>query len=54
VRFIIPGGQMIRLNDGIEAFLAGDFAMIPPAHDAWAVGEEKNVLLELAGFVKQG
>jgi quercetin dioxygenase-like cupin family protein len=54
VRFIISGRQMIRLNDGTEALLAGDFAIIPPGHDAWAVGEEKNVLLELAGFVKQG
>jgi mannose-6-phosphate isomerase-like protein (cupin superfamily) len=54
VKFIISGRQKIVMNDGTEMELTpGDFAIIPPGHDAWVVGEEPNILLELAAAAKQ-
>lgn len=54
VKFIISGRQKVVMDDGTEMELGpGDFAIIHPGHDAWVVGNEPNVLLELAGAVKQ-
>jgi quercetin dioxygenase-like cupin family protein/predicted small metal-binding protein len=53
VKYILSGKQMIAMDDGKEVMLEpGDFAIIPPGHDAWVVGNEPNVLLELIGAVK--
>jgi hypothetical protein len=39
------------MDDGQEAEIApGDFVTIAPGHDAWTVGSEPCVLLDLAGF----
>lgn len=41
------------MNDGTEVELVpGDFAVIEPGHDAWVVGDEPNVLLEMAAIEK--
>ncbi|HLF17035.1 MAG TPA: hypothetical protein VI796_06370 [Candidatus Thermoplasmatota archaeon] len=41
------------MEDGSEMeFGPGDVAIIPAGHDAWVVGNEPNVLLELSGAVK--
>ena len=54
VKYIISGRQKVVMDDGTESELgSGDFAIIQPGHDAWVVGDEPNVLLELAGAVKQ-
>ena len=54
VKYILSGKQMIEMNDGEKMILEpGDFAIIPPGHDAWVVGDEPNVLLELIGAVKE-
>lgn len=29
---------------------AGDFAIMPPGHDAWVVGEEPCVFIDWQGF----
>ena len=53
VKVFLAGRQRIRMGDGTEMeFGPGDVAVIPPGHDAWVVGDEPNVLLELAGAVK--
>jgi uncharacterized protein YjlB len=53
VKVFLSGRQGIRLEDGTEMeFGPGDVAIIPPGHDAWVVGNEPNVLLELSGAVK--
>ena len=53
VKIFLSGRQRIRLEDGTEMeFGPGDVAVIPPGHDAWVVGDEPNVLIELAGAVK--
>ena len=31
----------------------GDVSVIQPGHNAWVIGDEPNVLLELSGAVKQ-
>ena len=54
VKYILSGKQMVVMDDGTQVELvAGDFAVIQPGHDAWVVGDEPNVLLELAGMVRQ-
>lgn len=53
VKVFLSGRQRIRLADGTEMeFGPGDVAVIPAGHDAWVVGNEPNVLLELSGAVK--
>ena len=54
LKVILSGRQMIVMDDGTEAELGpGDIAVIPPGHDAWVVGDEPNVLLELAPLLDQ-
>ena len=54
VKYIISGKQKIVMDDGTEMELVpGDIVVIQPGHNAWVVGDEPNVLLELAGAVKQ-
>ena len=51
LKYIISGRQKIVMNDGTEVELVpGDFAVIEPGHDAWVVGDEPNVLLEMAAI----
>src|SRR2546422_3595925 len=45
--YIIAGSLGVRQDDGSEEqFDAGDVMMLPPGHDAWAVGEEDCVFVE--------
>jgi hypothetical protein len=47
VGYIISGSLGVRQDDGSEEqFDAGDGMMLPPGHDAWAVGEEDCVFVE--------
>jgi quercetin dioxygenase-like cupin family protein len=53
VKIFLSGRQRIRMDDGTEMeFGPGDVAIMEPGHDAWVVGDEPNVLLELAEAVK--
>ncbi len=39
------------MDDGSEAeFGAGDVSMIPPGHDAWVVGNEPVVVVDISGL----
>ena len=54
VKYIVSGKQKVVMDDGTEMELVpGDLAVIQPGHNAWVVGDEPNVLLELAGAVKR-
>jgi len=54
VKYIISGRQKVVMDDGTEMELnPGDVSVIHPGHNAWVVGDEPNVLLELSGAVKQ-
>ncbi|MEK7453143.1 MAG: cupin domain-containing protein [Patescibacteria group bacterium] len=51
LKYIVSGRQKIVMDDGTEVELvAGDFAVIEPGHDAWVVGDEPNVLLEMVAI----
>ena len=53
LKYIISGRQKVVMDDGREVELvSGDFAVIEPGHDAWVVGDEPNVLLEMAAIEK--
>jgi quercetin dioxygenase-like cupin family protein len=49
--YVLSGRMRVLMDDGQEAEIApGDFVTIPPGHDAWTVGNEPCVLLDVAGY----
>lgn len=46
---VMTGGQMmVELEDGtVYEVAAGDAVAIPPGHDAWTVGDEPAVLVQV-------
>ena len=49
--YYISGRMKVVMDDGEEAeFGPGDFAIIPPGHDAWIVGNEPCVVIDWQGF----
>lgn len=54
VLYIISGRVKVAMDDGTgEELGPGELAIVPPGHDAWVLGKEPYVALELAGAVKQ-
>jgi len=50
-QYIISGQLKIVMDDGQEEVLGpGDAAVIPSGHDAWVVGNEPVVLVDLTGM----
>jgi mannose-6-phosphate isomerase-like protein (cupin superfamily) len=48
VGYAVAGRITVRLDDGTEGTIqAGDSYTIPPGHDAWVVGEEPFVGIEV-------
>ena len=53
VKYFLAGRQVVLMADGTELeFGPGDLAIISPGHDAWVLGDEPNVLLELSGATR--
>jgi mannose-6-phosphate isomerase-like protein (cupin superfamily) len=51
VGYIVAGRMTVRMDDGTESHLGpGDFAYIPPGHDAWVDGEETCEFLDFGGL----
>ncbi len=51
VGYFVSGVMKVVMDDGEEQqFGAGDFAVIPPGHDAWVVGDEASVFIDWQGF----
>jgi quercetin dioxygenase-like cupin family protein len=49
--YYVSGRMRVVMDDGQEVeFGPGDFAVIPPGHDAWVVGEEPCVIIDWQGF----
>jgi hypothetical protein len=47
--YIISGRLRVRMDDGTEAELAaGDAHYVSPGHDAWVVGEEACIVIDVA------
>lgn len=46
--YLVSGRMGFRMHDGTEVEAeAGDVYLIPPGHDAWVVGDEPCVALDL-------
>jgi quercetin dioxygenase-like cupin family protein len=49
--YYVSGRMGVRMDDGEEVeFGPGDFAIIPPGHDAWVVGDQPCVVIDWQGF----
>jgi hypothetical protein len=50
-QYVISGRLMVKMDDGKQEELGpGDASVIPPGHDAWVVGSEPVVLIDLTGM----
>ncbi len=48
----ISGRMQIVSDDGTQVVMkAGDFGNIPPGHDAWVLGDEPVVFVDVQGFI---
>jgi mannose-6-phosphate isomerase-like protein (cupin superfamily) len=48
--YTISGRMRIRMDDGTEQeFGPGDATYVPPGHDAWVVGNEPFVAIDITG-----
>lgn len=46
--YLVSGGMRFRMADGSELEArAGDIYLIPPGHDAWVVGQEVCIALDI-------
>jgi hypothetical protein len=46
----IAGRFRVRMDDGSEEeFGPGDVGVVPPGHDAWVVGNEPVVIIDITG-----
>jgi len=51
VGYCVSGRMKVVMNEGEEVeYGPGDFAVIPPGHDAWIVGDEACVFIDWQGF----
>jgi hypothetical protein len=50
-QYHISGRLHVLMDDGSEdEFGPGDFGNIPPGHDAWVVGDEPVVVIDITGM----
>jgi hypothetical protein len=49
-QYVIAGRLGVRMDDGSEdSFGPGDLSVLPPGHDAWVVGDEPCVMIDVTG-----
>jgi len=49
--YLVSGRMKVVMDDGEEMeYRPGDFAIMPPGHDAWIVGDEACVVIDWQGF----
>jgi quercetin dioxygenase-like cupin family protein len=49
VAYVLQGAIEVVMDDGARAiFRKGDIIMVPPGHDAWAVGNEPCVFIQFS------
>jgi hypothetical protein len=52
LQYHISGRLGVRMDDGSEAeFGPGDLSLLPPGHDAWVIGDEPVVVIDITGMV---
>ena len=50
--YVISGKMHVKMDDGSEQeFGPGDTGVVPPGHDAWVVGNEKFVGIDVTGAI---
>ncbi|MDB6017286.1 MAG: hypothetical protein JWR19_1775 [Pedosphaera sp.] len=51
LQYHVSGRLRVRMDDGSEEeFGPGDVSMLPPGHDAWVVGDEPVVVIDVTGM----
>ncbi len=51
MQYHISGRIRVRMADGTEEeFGPGDVSLLPPGHDAWVVGDEPVVVIDVSGM----
>ena len=51
VNFHIAGRMMVVMDDGTkQEFGPGEISIVPPGHDAWTVGSEAAVVIDISGM----
>jgi len=49
--YFLSGRMNVVMDDGEEMeYGPGDFAIMPPGHDAWTVGDEPCIFIDWQGF----
>jgi hypothetical protein len=52
LQYHVSGRLGVRMDDGSEReFGPGEVSLLPPGHDAWVVGNEAVVLVDVQGMV---
>ena len=52
LQYHVSGRLHIVMDDGSEdEFGPGDVSLLPPGHDAWVVGNEPAVVIDITGMV---
>ena len=53
LQYHVSGRIAVLMDDGSEAeFGPGDVSLIPPGHDAWVVGNEPAVVVDITGMAE--
>ena len=51
LQYLLSGRLHVAMDDGTEGeFASGDLGVIPPGHDAWVVGDEPVVAIDITGM----
>jgi len=51
IQYHVSGRLAVKMDDGSEAvFGPGDVSHLPPGHDAWVVGSEPVVVIDISGM----
>ena len=52
LQYHVAGRLHVVMDDGSEAeFGPGEVSLLPPGHDAWVVGDEPVVVIDISGMV---
>jgi mannose-6-phosphate isomerase-like protein (cupin superfamily) len=51
LQYIVSGRMAVVMDDGSQMeFSTGDMALIPPGHDAWVLGNDPLVAIDITGM----
>ncbi|MGZ8688405.1 MAG: cupin domain-containing protein, partial [Gaiellaceae bacterium] len=49
--YVIQGRMIVRMDNGVEIeYATGDAFFMPPGHDAWIVGDQTCILIDMTGM----